>query len=192
VQAGSVTLTGTVRSLWARRKAVELARETDGVKAVASELSVREAESDSAIAQRIASEIRRYVFYSIFDDVNLKVEKGVVTLIGRVTAPMKQGQMEELAARVAGVQDVVNELQVLPVSPVDDQLRQTLAARIYNDPMFWRYAISSDPPIHIIVEHSRVTLTGVVSSNIEKQKAEIIARGTFGVLNVENRLRVEK
>jgi osmotically-inducible protein OsmY len=192
VQGGNVSLTGSVRSLWAKRRAVEVARKTEGVKTVTSELTVRQAESDTSLVERIAGEIRRYVFYSIFDDVSLKAERGVVTLMGRVTTPIKASQMEELASRVPGVQDVKNEIKVLPVSPVDDQLRQALASRIYNDPVFWNYAISTDPPIHIIVENSRVTLTGVVGSPLEKQKAEIIARSTFGVLSVENALRVER
>ena len=97
-----------------------------------------------------------------------------------------------LASRVAGVQGVADKIDVLPVSGFDDSLRYTIAVRIYNDPLFWNYAIQVDPPIHVIVRHGRVTLTGVVLSDVERRKAEVIARSVFGVLSVENQLRQER
>lgn len=95
-------------------------------------------------------------------------------------------------SRVDGVQQVVDKLEVLPVSGFDDQIRYAAAVRIYNDPLFWNYAIQVNPPIHIVVKHGRVTLTGVVVSEVERRKAEQIARSIFGVLSVENRLRLER
>jgi hypothetical protein len=74
----------------------------------------------------------------------------------------------------------------------DDQIRYAAAVRIYNDPLFWNYAIQVNPPIHIVVKHGRLTLTGVVMSEVERRKAELIARGVFGVLSVENKLRLEQ
>lgn len=146
---------------------------------------------DRALAEQIAKNVRRYVFYTIYDDVDIAVKNGVVTLTGRVTMPYKAEEIENLAARVDGVRSVNNQVLTLPVGSFDDQLRASIASRIYRDPLFWNYAIQVHPPIHIIVEHGRVTLTGVVSSVVEKMKAETIARGTFGVLGVENRLRIE-
>jgi osmotically-inducible protein OsmY len=78
------------------------------------------------------------------------------------------------------------------MSGFDDSLRYTIAVRIYNDPLFWNYAIQVDPPIHVIVRHGRVTLTGVVLSEVERRKAEVIARSAFGALSVENQLRLER
>jgi hyperosmotically inducible protein len=80
---------------------------------------------------------------------------------------------------------------VLPVSIQDDRLRTSLARQIYLDPVFSRYAVHVNPPIHIVVERGRVTLTGAVNSQVERQKAEMIARQTFGVFGVENRLRID-
>ena len=149
------------------------------------------AQSDDAIGQRIAKEILRYSRYTIFDDVNVSVDRGVATLSGRVTMPYKAKDMTRLASRVKGVLEVNNDLDVLPVSIYDDRLRQAIARQIYRDPVFERYAIHVNPPIHIIVERGNVTLTGAVNSTLERQKAEMIVRSTSGVFGVENRLRID-
>lgn len=185
-----VTLTGTVRSLWARNEAAEQARKVDDVSAVISRLSVIRAESDQAVATAIANRVRTYVFYSIFDDIDVAVNQGVATLTGKVTMPFKASAIETLASRAVGVQAVNNDIDVLPVSAFDDQLRYAIATQIYGDSTFVRYSVQATPPIHIIVEHGRVTLTGVVDSELERRVAETIARGTFGVMGVDNRLRV--
>jgi osmotically-inducible protein OsmY len=149
------------------------------------------AQSDDAIAHRIAKEILRYSRYTIFDDVNVSVDRGVATLSGRVTMPYKAKDMARLASRVKGVLEVNNEIDVLPVSIDDDRLRQSIAREIYRDPVFSRYAIHVNPPIHIIVERGNVTLTGAVNSTLERQKAEMIVRSTSGVFGVENRLQID-
>lgn len=102
--------------------------------------------------------------------------------------PYKATNIEERASKVLGVQSVTNELQTLPTSIYDARLRVSLTNRIYGDPLFREYAFRVNPPIHIVVERGRVVLTGAVRSKIEKIKAEKIARSTFGVFSVENRL----
>jgi hyperosmotically inducible protein len=146
--------------------------------------------TDEIIAEQIAKKLRRYTRYTIFDDVNIGVDAGVVTLSGRVTMPYKADDMVRLASRIEGVREVRNDIKTLPVSIHDDRLRASIARQIYRDPLFSNYAIQVNPPIHIIVEHGRVTLTGAVGSKVEWQKAEMIARTTFGVFNVENRLLI--
>jgi len=191
VQNRTVTLTGTVPSLWIKNEILEEVADIDDVESVISHLTVAGVEHDRSIAEEVARNIRQYVFYSIYDDVNVAVNGGVVTLTGRVTAPHYANELAELASRVRGVTDVRNEIKALPVSIYDDQLRYSIASQIYRDPMFWRYAIQPDPPIHVIVENGRVTLTGVVDSEVARRKAEAIARSTFGAFSVENQLRVE-
>jgi osmotically-inducible protein OsmY len=191
VQRGIVTLDGSVPSAWAMSEAIEEATEVDDVQSVVNQLTVRRGESDQRIAEAIARVIRNYVFYSIYDDVTVRVNNGVATLAGRVTMPYKAAEMAQLASRVSGVRDVRNEIETLPVSTFDDQLRYAIASQLYRDPTFWRYAIQPNPPIHVIVENGRVTLTGVVDSEAEKRQAGIIARSTFGTLSVDNELRVE-
>jgi osmotically-inducible protein OsmY len=192
VREGMVTLSGTVTSAWARDEAIEQARKVDHVEGVINALTIQRAESDETLANAVAEKVRRYVFFSVFDDVNVAVNEGVVTLAGYVTMPYKSEAMVKLASRVSGVQEVTDKLEVLPVSSFDDSIRYAIAIRIYNDPLFWNYAIQVNPPIHVIVQHGRVTLTGVVLSEVERRKAEVIARGVFGVFSVENQLRLEK
>ena len=139
----------------------------------------------------VVERLQRYVFFTIFDDADVEVDDGVVTLTGRVTMPYKAEALADLAAHVPGVQEVRNKVRTLPVSKFDDQLRYAVARQIYGDDLFVRYAIQANPPVHIIVEHGNVTLTGVVFSEVERRKAEAIARSTFAVMSVTNRLRIE-
>jgi osmotically-inducible protein OsmY len=191
VRQRTVTLSGTVSSLWDRDEAIEQGRRVDDVLAVVNALTIRRAESDDALAEAIAARLRRYVFFSIFDDVNVEVVEGVATLTGYVTMPYKSQAMAKLASRIAGVQGIADKIETLPVSASDDSIRYAIAIRIYNDPLFWNYAIQVDPPIHVVVRHGRVTLTGVVISEVERRKADVIARGVFGVFSVDNQLRLE-
>lgn len=192
VAKGVVTLAGTVPSLWAKNESIEQARKVDDVQSVVSNLTIATGENDTTIGEQVAERVRRYVFFTIFDDVNIAVDQGVVTLTGRVTMPYKAEEIEALASRTAGVQEIRNEIKTLPVSISDDQLRYVISREIYRDPLFWNYAIQVNPPIHIIVENGRVTLTGVVHSEVERRKAETIARGVFGVFSVDNQLRTER
>jgi hyperosmotically inducible protein len=188
-----VTLAGIVPNAWAKARAMELALKPQDVQSlVVDELKVARGESDAQVGETVANRVRRYVLYSVFDDVNLAVQEGVVTLTGRVTQGFKVKDIEDVVSRVMGVQEVRNELQVLPTSMVDDQLRNSVASQIYGDPLFESYAFQVNPPIHIIVENGRVTLTGVVTSQVERTKAEMIARLVFGVMAVENKLQLER
>jgi hyperosmotically inducible protein len=191
VNSGIVTLRGTVPTLWMKDRAAAQALKVADVVTVVSEVTVPRGESDDVIAGLVAARLRRYVFLTIFDDADVEVDDGVVTLTGRVTMPYKAEAFGDLAARVPGVQEVRNEVKALPVSRFDDQLRYAVARGIYGDDLFAHYAVQANPPIHIIVEHGKVTLTGVVFSEVERGKAETIARSTFAVMAVTNKLRVE-
>ena len=146
---------------------------------------------DHMIANEVSKRVRQYVFYTIYDDVEGSVHDGVVTLTGKVTMPHKASDIGDLVARVPGVREVDNKISTLPVSTFDDQLRVTIASQIYRDPLFWNYAIQVNPPIHIVVENGHVTLTGVVNSEVERRKAEMVARTTSGVFSVDNQLRLD-
>ena len=190
VENGVVTLTGNVKSAWAKGEAVERAMAIDGVVAVDDKLEVARGESDAKVAEEISKKVRSYPFYSVYDDVDLVIEEGHVVLQGRVTMPFKAEEIGERVSKVFGVQSVQNDIQTLSVSLHDQRLRVALARRIYGDPLFQTYAFRSQPPIHIVVEGGRVVLTGAVNSKVEKVVAENIARSTFGVFNVENRLAI--
>lgn len=142
------------------------------------------------VLQDVAQEVRQYTRFTIFDDVNAAVDNGVVTLSGKVTASFKKDEIAARVARVDGVREVRNELGVLPVSTLDDDLRYRIARAIYSNPSFWHYASMATPPIHIVVENGRVTLTGVVGTNVERMLARSLAT-TFGAFSVKNELRTD-
>ncbi|HSC28634.1 MAG TPA: BON domain-containing protein [Vicinamibacterales bacterium] len=145
---------------------------------------------DVRLAEEIAREVSAYSRFTIFDDVNARVENGVVALAGKVTMPFKKDEIGARVARIDGVREVDNRIEVLPVSPLDDQLRYRIARAIYGSPSFWRYAAMANPPIHIIVERGRVTLTGVVASHVERMLARSLATG-WGELSVTSELRTD-
>jgi hyperosmotically inducible periplasmic protein len=146
---------------------------------------------DLQVFNDIAKSVNRYVQFTIFDDVNASVKDGVVTLPGKVTMPYKRDDIEKRIAKIEGVRQVRNQISVLPVSQFDDQLRYRIARSIYRNPNFWNYAIGPNPSIHIVVEHSRVTLTGVVNSEVDRMLAQSIAANQFGALSITNNLKTE-
>jgi hyperosmotically inducible periplasmic protein len=145
---------------------------------------------DVRLADLIGRSITGYTQFTIFDDINAQVESGVVTLSGKVTMPYKKQDIERRIARIDGVREVKSTIDVLPVSAFDEELRYRISRAIYGNPSFWNYASMSNPPIHIIVENGRVTLTGVVNSNVDRMLASSLATG-FGEFSVTNALRTE-
>ena len=145
---------------------------------------------DLQIAGDISKAVNRYPHFTIFDDLSIAVQDGVVTLDGKVTMPYKRDAIEKKVARVEGVKDVRDRIGVLPVSLDDDALRARIARSIYGNSNFWNYAIMPNPPIHIVVENSRVTLTGVVQSEVDRMLARSLAT-QFGALSVTNALKTD-
>ncbi len=145
---------------------------------------------DLAIFQDVSRQVLRYSRFTIFDSIHAQVSEGVVTLSGKVTMPFKREDIARRVARVEGVDDVRNEVTVLPVSQFDDELRFRIARAIYRNPHFWRYGAMVNPPVHIIVENSHVTLEGVVRSNLDRLLARSIA-SSFGAFSVTNDLKTD-
>jgi len=145
---------------------------------------------DLQVFKDIAKSVNRYTHYTIFDDVNAQIHDGVVTLTGKVTMPYKRDDIMKRVADVAGVIEVRDNIEVLPVSKFDDRLRVQIARAIYRNPNFWNYAIGPNPSIHIIVEHGHVTLTGVVNNNLDRTLARTLVN-QFGVMSVKNELKTD-
>ena len=145
---------------------------------------------DLQIFRDLSRQVLGYPNFTIFDSVNAQVEDGVVTLTGKVTMPYKREALAERIMRVNGVRQVHNDITVLPVSQFDDELRLRIARAIYGNSNFWRYGSMVNPPIHIIVENGRVTLEGVVNSNVNRMLARSIASG-FGAFSVTNQLKTD-
>lgn len=145
---------------------------------------------DFQIFQGVARQVQQYVNFTVFDSVNASVQDGVVTLTGKVTMPFKVQDLTRRVSRVDGVRKVDNQIQVLPVSRFDEELRLRIARAIYGNPSFWHYASMANPPIHIVVEQGRVKLEGTVNSHVERMLAQSLAIG-FGEFSVENRLKTD-
>jgi hyperosmotically inducible periplasmic protein len=146
--------------------------------------------SDADLGDRVAAAVRGYVNFGIFDDISIEIDTRAVTLTGRVTMPFKKNDIEAKVKTIDGVRSVSNRIEVLPVSIYDSELRQRLALAIYGNPAFRHYASMVTPPIHIIVENGRVTLTGAVFSNVEKVLAASLAQ-IPGVMSVKNELKTD-
>ncbi|HEY7291627.1 MAG TPA: BON domain-containing protein [Vicinamibacterales bacterium] len=149
-----------------------------------------EAKKDFQVLKGIVTAVDRYTQFTIFDNVDASVKDGVVVLTGQVTMPYKRTDIEKRVAKVDGVMTVDDRITVLPVSTFDDQLRYRIARSIYGNPNFWNYANMPNPPIHIVVEHGHVTLTGVVQSNVDRMLARSLAT-QFGALTVTNDLKTD-
>ena len=145
---------------------------------------------DFQLLKDVATSVDRYTRFTIFDDINASVKDGVVTLTGKVTMPYKRDDIAKRVAKVDGVVAVNDRIEVLPVSSFDDVLRYRIARSIYGHSNFWNYAIMPNPPIHIVVEHGRVTLTGVVASDVDRMLARSLAT-QFGALSVKNELKTD-
>lgn len=145
---------------------------------------------DARLVDEVSRAVTRYTQLTIFDDVNARIDQGIVTLTGKVTMPYKKEDVGRRVAGIDGVRGLHNNIDVLPTSGFDNDLRYRIARAIYSNPSFWNYAAMPNPPIHIIVEHGRVTLTGVVNSNVERMLARSLATG-FGELSVTNDLRTD-
>jgi osmotically-inducible protein OsmY len=189
-QGGTVTLKGETRNVFQKQRAVEIALAQPGVQSVDTDIEIATAESDQKLGESVVKELRKYARFTVFDDTSAYIQRGNVVLAGWVTEPYKKTEIEKKLYNVIGIQNFKNDIVVLSNSMSDANLRQTLANRLYSDPTFSDFASMAIPPIHIIVQGSRVILTGAVSSQLMKQKAESIIRQTPGVLSVESRLRV--
>ena len=142
------------------------------------------------IFREVQREVLRYPHFTIFDSINAQIDNGVVVLTGKVTMPYKRDDIERRVTRLEGITEVQNRIEVLPASQFDDELRYLIARAIYSNPHFAGYASMVNPPIHVIVERGRVTLEGVVNSEVERMLARSIAT-SFNAFEVKNELRTD-
>jgi hyperosmotically inducible protein len=150
--------------------------------------------SESKYREKLIKEVRHQLvmlpYYSVFDNLAYKVEGDTVTLFGQVTRPTLKSDAEAAVKSIEGVASVVNNVEVLPLSPMDDQLRRAVYRAIYGDPGLSRYSIQAVPSIHIIVKNGNVTLEGAVDSESDKNLANLRASQVPNVFSVKNSLIV--
>jgi hyperosmotically inducible protein len=146
--------------------------------------------------ERIQKEVRHEIlmlpYLTVFDNLGYKVDGYNVTLAGQVTKPSLKSDAEAAVKRIEGVEKIDNQIEVLPVSPMDDRIRQSLYRAIYNYPPLQRYAMPVFKPIRLTVMNGHVTLEGVVDSVADKNLAGLRANQVPGVFSVKNNLVVAK
>jgi hyperosmotically inducible protein len=146
--------------------------------------------------ERIKKEVRHELvmlpYLNVFDNLAYKVDGYTVALFGQVTDPTVKSDAEKAVQKIEGVEKVENQIEVLPLSPMDDGLRRRLFNAIYGYPPMQKYALPTIKPIRIIVKNGHVTLEGVVDSEGDKNIANIRANGVSGAFSVTNNLVVVK
>ena len=153
-----------------------------------------EARDQAYLTKEIRKEIVTLPFYGVFDWFEYKVEPdGTVYLAGQVTRPTLKKDAQRRVEKVEGVDRVINQIEVLPLSPNDDRLRRAVYRELFNfnSPLF-RYGQQPVPSIHIIVSRGRLVLKGVVANKGDSNLANIKARGVPGLFEVRNDLKIEK
>lgn len=143
------------------------------------------------LTRQVRHELVMLPYYGVFDNLSYRVDGNTVTLMGQVTRPTLKSDAENVVKDIEGVERVVNNIEVLPLSPNDDNIRLATYRTIYGHPALNRYALQAVPPIHIIVRNGNVILEGVVANEGDKNIANVQANGVSGVFNVTNNLRVE-
>jgi hyperosmotically inducible protein len=145
---------------------------------------------EDRIAREARHELVMLPYYGVFDNLAFRVEGDTVTLLGEVTRPTLKSDAEAAVKRIEGVERVDNQIEVLPLSPMDDQIRMAEYRAIYGNSPLDRYALQAVPPIHIIVKNGHVTLVGAVATAMDKQMAVMRAKSVPGVFSVDDQLRV--
>jgi len=162
--------------------------------AVATPQSDRASSVSPKAEERLYKEVRHELVMlpnlTLWDNLAYKVEGYKVTLLGQVRNASLKSEAENSVKRIEGVEQVENQIQILPPSPSDDRIRTAVARSIFDAPGLFPYAMESVPPIHIIVQGGNVTLEGAVNNEGDKNMAEIRAKQVPGVFSVTNHLQV--
>ena len=148
--------------------------------------------SQAGLPEKVRHELVMLPYFTIFDNLSYQVDSRVVTLTGQVRDPVLKSDAGSVVARIPGVESVVNNIQVLPVSQFDDGIRIATARAIYGYGPLQRYGLGALPSIHIIVDNGHVTLTGSVLNSMDKTLVFMQANQVPGVFSVQNDLQVDQ
>ena len=194
VQNGVVTLTGTVDLYSAKEDADKKAHHRKNVKGVQNEITVagptvEDVTLRNKLAEKLAYDRVGYGT-TAFNALTIGVQNGVVTLGGVAYGPVDKDSAISLVENYPGVKDVIDNIEVAPLSPNDDRIRIMEARAIYGYPQLTRYSMDPAKPIRITVVNGNVTLSGVVDTEADKDVANIRANQVPGVFKVTNNLQV--
>jgi hyperosmotically inducible periplasmic protein len=193
VQSGVVTLTGSVPLYADKQDAEKNVGKVKNVVSVVNDVQVQAGEStDQQIADKIGKQLAydRVGYGNAFNAITVSVNNGVATLGGHALGPVAKDSALNLAKRTQGVTNVVDKIEVDPLSPMDDQLRRRVARTVYGYPSLNKYALNPANPIRITVINGHVILSGVVDNQADKNVAGIQANTVSGVFSVTNNLQV--
>jgi hyperosmotically inducible protein len=143
------------------------------------------------LVKEVRHELVTLPYYGVFDNLAYRVDGSKVTLFGQVREPKLKSDAEKAVKSIEGVSAVDNQIEVMPLSPMDDQTRLAVYRAIYSKPNLQRYQMGAVPPIHIIVKNGDVTLEGVVANQMDKDVAGIAAKGVGSAHKVNNNLRTD-
>ena len=190
---GVATLTGTVNDYENKADADKIAHKVKGVSAVRNDIQVAGPDVSDAQLRKTLLDKLTYVsmgYGSTFDAITLEVQNGVVTLGGHSHDYPNRDSALAVVSTTPGVKDVIDDIEVDPVSPMDNEIRLAVARAVYGYPSLNRYAIAPAQPIRISVQGGHVELYGVVDSQSDKDTAYIRANSVPGVFTVKNYLQV--
>ncbi len=144
------------------------------------------------VMEKIRKELVTLPFYGVFDNLAYSFDGGTATLYGQVVRPSTRSDAARRVARIPGVERVVNQIEVLPLSSFDDSIRVRAYRTLFgwNSPLF-RYGRGVDPSIHIVVNRGHLTLEGVVANEGDRRLAQALVNSIPGVFSVTNNLRAE-
>lgn len=148
------------------------------------------ATSDARVTREVRHELLMLPYFGVFDNITYKVEDGTVTLLGSVVRPTLKSDAETAVKHIEGVDKVVNQIEILPPSSMDDRIRIALFRAIYDFPALQKYELGVLKPIRIIVKNGHVWLEGVVDSEADKNMAGVRANTVPGTFSVTNNLQV--
>ncbi len=145
----------------------------------------------TVMEERIRHQLVMLPFYGVFDNLSFSIEgSNTVVLTGQVTQPILKSDAQAAVKRVEGVQKVVNNIEVLPLSPFDNRIRWATYRAIFSRPGFEKYAIQAVSPIRIIVKNGNITLDGYVGNQMDKTLAYMAARSVPGAFSVTDNLQI--
>lgn len=148
--------------------------------------------SERAIEKKVFKEILTLPRYGVFDHISYKVDGDTVTLYGKVASLGTKKSAEKYVSKIAGVGNVVNNIESLPPSPYDDRIRYQLLRTYANSAGLYGYLQEPQPSVRLIVDSGRVTLEGYVNSRGTANLMSILANGIPGVFGVTNNLQTSK
>lgn len=147
-------------------------------------------ESLQKLANKIRHELVMLPYYDVYDNLYFRIQGRTVTLLGETPNAATKSDAGNVVKRIEGVDQVVNDIEVLPPNPADERIRRAIYRAIYSYGPLFKYSHAPVPPIHIIVKNGRVTLEGIVDSESDKQMAGMQANQVPGTFQITNNLRV--